>query len=85
MLFIIVIIRYNLRLWTKSASVVVQIKATEQHFSVMLFIMQQKVFRFTLWMTSQRVIIRVQTNKMTAIILGFVKFYNKMCCASISL
>lgn len=28
MLFIIVIIRYNLRLWTKSASVVVEIKAT---------------------------------------------------------
>lgn len=28
MLFIIVIIQYNLRLWTKSASVVVEIKAT---------------------------------------------------------
>ena len=52
-------------LWMKSYGVTIQMKATEQHFPVVLFIMPQRLFLLlrSLWMKSIGVTIQINANE----------------------
>ena len=65
-------------LWMKSYGVIIQMKATEQYFPVVLFVMLYKVVLLSLWMKSYGVTIQMKATEQYFPLVLLIMLY-KVC------